>query len=69
MAVRAVRVRRGGPDQRQRQRPGPDSSGLGLYVSRALVRGMGGEVVVDPADPGRGTTFRLTLPGEQGDEA
>jgi signal transduction histidine kinase len=41
-----------------------NGSGLGLYVSRALMRGMGGDLVLDPATDGRGTTFRLTLPGE-----
>jgi signal transduction histidine kinase/HAMP domain-containing protein len=41
-----------------------NGSGLGLYVSRALMRGMGGDLVLDPATEGRGTTFRLTLPGE-----
>jgi signal transduction histidine kinase len=40
-----------------------NGSGLGLYVSRALMRGMGGDLVLDPAS-GRGSTFRLTLPGE-----
>jgi len=46
-----------------------NGSGLGLHVSRALSRGMGGDLVVDPADPGRGATFHLTLPGEPADEA
>ena len=41
-----------------------NGSGLGLYVSRALMRGMGGDLVLDPSEPGRGATFRLTLPGE-----
>ena len=40
-----------------------NGSGLGLYVSRALMRGMGGDLVLDPVEPGRGATFRLTLPG------
>ena len=41
-----------------------NGSGLGLYVSRALMRGMGGDLVLDQAAPGRGASFRLTLPGE-----
>jgi two-component system sensor histidine kinase VicK len=45
-----------------------NGSGLGLYVSRALMRGMGGDLVLDPPHPGRGATFRLTLPGEPASE-
>ena len=41
-----------------------NGSGLGLYVSRALMRGMGGDLILDPVEPRRGATFRLTLPGE-----
>ena len=41
-----------------------NGSGLGLYVSRALMRAMGGDLVLDPSEPGRGASFRLTLPGE-----
>jgi len=46
-----------------------NGSGLGLYVSRALMRGMGGDLVLDPPVPGRGASFRLTLPGEPAQEA
>ena len=46
-----------------------NGSGLGLYVSRALMRGMGGDLVLDDPVPGRGATFRLTLPGEPASEA
>jgi len=42
-----------------------DGSGLGLYVSRALMRGMDGDLELDPPDVGRGARFRLTLPGER----
>ena len=45
-----------------------NGSGLGLYVSRALMRGMGGDLVLDDVVAGRGATFRLTLPGEQASE-
>ena len=45
-----------------------NGSGLGLYVSRALMRGMGGDLVLDPPLAGRGATFRLTLPGEPASE-
>jgi len=46
-----------------------NGSGLGLYVSRALMRGMGGDLVLDPPSTGRGASFRLTLPGEPAQEA
>ena len=46
-----------------------NGSGLGLYVSRALMRGMGGDLILDEAATGRGASFRLTLPGEPAAEA
>ena len=45
-----------------------NGSGLGLYVSRALMRGMGGDLVLDDVAAGHGATFRLTLPGEPASE-
>jgi K+-sensing histidine kinase KdpD len=45
-----------------------NGSGLGLYVSRALMQSMGGDLVLDPAVPGSGATFRLTLAGELASE-
>jgi signal transduction histidine kinase len=41
-----------------------DGTGLGLYVSRELVRAMGGELVLEPEAPGRGAAFSVLLPGE-----
>lgn len=43
-------------------RPG---SGLGLAVVQAIVVAHGGEVLVE-SSPGRGSTFRLVLPGASG---
>jgi len=41
-----------------------DGTGLGLYVSRQLLRKMGGELTLEPAAQGLGATFRIALPGE-----
>ncbi|HEV8697939.1 MAG TPA: ATP-binding protein [Candidatus Limnocylindrales bacterium] len=47
----------------------PDGgSGLGLYVSRELCRAMNGDLVLEPAAPGRGAAFTIVLPGESADE-
>jgi len=37
-------------------------TGLGLFVSRGLVRTLGGDLVADSDGPGHGSTFTLTLP-------
>ena len=39
----------------------PDGAGLGLWLSRGLVEAHGGRLTVE-SEPGRGTTFHLTLP-------
>ncbi len=46
-----------------------DGSGLGLYVSRELCRAMGGDLVLEPAEAGRGAAFSVLLPGEPGEES
>jgi two-component system, LuxR family, sensor kinase FixL len=38
---------------------GADSTGMGLYVSRAIARGFGGELVYEARD--RGCRFAVTL--------
>ena len=46
-----------------RGRPTGEGTGLGLYVSRALCRAMDGDLVLEPAEPGRGAAFTIGLPG------
>jgi signal transduction histidine kinase len=42
-----------------------EGTGLGLYVSRSLCRAMGGDLVLEAADPARpGASFTVLLPGE-----
>jgi signal transduction histidine kinase len=42
-----------------------EGTGLGLYVSRQLLRAMGGDLWLDPAVAETGASFTLTLPGER----
>jgi signal transduction histidine kinase len=37
-------------------------TGLGLYISRLLATGMGGEMKLDQSTPGVGSVFSVTLP-------
>jgi signal transduction histidine kinase/HAMP domain-containing protein len=54
--------------ERGAERTADDGSGLGLYVSRELCRAMGGDLVLEPAAPGRGAAFSVYLPGEAPEE-
>jgi signal transduction histidine kinase len=45
-------------------RGGGDGTGLGLYVSRQLLRSMGGDLWLEPARDGFGAEFTLAVPGE-----
>ncbi len=37
-------------------------TGLGLYISRGIVKQHGGQLSASSPGPGRGATFRFTLP-------
>jgi signal transduction histidine kinase/HAMP domain-containing protein len=43
---------------------GVEGTGLGLWVSRALCRAMGGDLVLEAATAGGGAAFSVVLPGE-----
>ncbi len=39
-----------------------EGAGLGLFMTRAIVEAHGGTIAIQETAPGRGTTFRVTLP-------
>jgi two-component system cell cycle sensor histidine kinase PleC len=41
-----------------------DGSGLGLYISRALVQGHGGQLILS-SRPGAGTTAEIRMPADR----
>ena len=47
------------PDPEMAKVPGV---GLGLYISRGLIEGHGGKLIVEKSDPKRGTVFAMSLP-------
>ena len=55
--------------ERGSARPADEGSGLGLYVSRELCRAMSGDLVLEPAEPGRGAAFTIHLPAEAAEES
>lgn len=38
-------------------------TGLGLYISKLLLAKMGGEIKLESSEPGKGTVFSFTIPG------
>jgi signal transduction histidine kinase len=41
--------------------------GLGLFITKGIVEAHGGHIWAESAGPGRGTTFRFTLPADEGE--
>jgi signal transduction histidine kinase len=50
----------------RRTDPAVPGIGLGLGLSRALARELGGDLVLEPTDPNTGAVFRLDIPVEDG---
>jgi signal transduction histidine kinase/HAMP domain-containing protein len=61
---RADRARLFGRFSRGAAHTSGDGSGLGLYVSRQLLRQMGGDLELEPARKGLGAAFAISLPAE-----
>ncbi len=40
----------------------PAGTGLGLYISREMIRKMGGDLWIKRSEPGKGSTFAFTIP-------
>lgn len=47
----------------------PQGTGLGLYISREIIRKLGGDLWIAHSEVGKGTTFTFTLPLEQSPKA
>lgn len=43
-------------------RDGTQGTGLGLYISKLMAQGMGGDVVLESSEENKGSTFLLSLP-------
>ena len=50
-------------DEVTRRTPG---TGIGLFVAREIVNAHGGRLTAASPGPGKGSTFRLSLPGARG---